>query len=136
MINKAIIIGYLGRDPEIRYTQGGKGVCTMSVGTTRRWRDSRSSHPQEETTWLRVIAWGHLGESCHAHLTKGRQIYVEGRIHVSTYTKDGVKRYATEIIADTVQFLGSAQGNSHREDGAVSQVRANNHPTDDDGIQF
>jgi len=106
-VNKAIIVGNLGRDPEIRYTQGGSAVCQLSVATTRAYTNKTSNERVEETEWHRIVVWGKQAEHCNNFLSKGRQVYVEGRIQTRSYEdKEGIKRYSTEVIADTVQFLG------------------------------
>src|SRR6478736_3719896 len=106
-LNKAMIIGRLGRDPEVRYTQGGQAVASFSVATDHKWTN-KSGEKQEKTEWHRIKAWGKLAELCAEYLSKGRQVYIEGRIETSEYTdKDGVKKYSTEINAQEVQFLDS-----------------------------
>ncbi|MCA9659614.1 MAG: single-stranded DNA-binding protein, partial [Myxococcales bacterium] len=109
-VNKAIIIGNLGRDPELRYTQGGQPVCRLAVATSRRFMNKRSNEMVEETEWHRITVWGKQAEHCNTYLTKGRQVYVEGRLKTSSYEKEGQRHYSTEIIADTVQFLSSGNG--------------------------
>ncbi|HFE46397.1 MAG TPA: single-stranded DNA-binding protein, partial [Nannocystis exedens] len=104
-INKAIVIGNLGRDPELRYTQGGQPVCRLAVATSRRYLNKRSNEMVEETEWHRITVWGKQAEHCNTYLTKGRQVYVEGRLKTSSYEKEGQRHYSTEIIADNVQFL-------------------------------
>jgi len=104
-INKVIIIGNLGRDPELKQTKGGGAVCTLNIATSRTWKD-KQDQKQEETEWHRVTVFGRQAESCTKYLAKGRSCYVEGRLKTSSYEKDGVKRYSTEIVANTVQFLG------------------------------
>ncbi len=109
-INKVILIGNLGRDPELRYTQSGTAVCTLSLATTRSY-NNRNNERVEETEWHRVVVWSKQAEFCNQYLSKGRQVYVEGRLQTRNYEdKDGIKRYSTEVIADTVQFLGSRGG--------------------------
>lgn len=106
-VNKVILIGHLGRDPELRYTQGGTPVCQLSVATTRAYTNKNNDRV-EETEWHRVVVWSKQAEHCNNYLSKGRQVYVEGRLQTRSYEdKDGVKKYSTEIIAETVQFLGS-----------------------------
>jgi single-strand DNA-binding protein len=106
-VNKVILIGNLGKDPELRYTQGGGPVANLSVATTRKWRNKQSNELVEETEWHRVSVFGQQAEHCNNYLSKGRMVYVEGRLRTRSYDdKDGVKRYSTEVIADTVQFLG------------------------------
>ena len=109
-INKVIIIGRLGADPEVRQVSSGNSVATLSVATSEKWTD-REGQAQERTEWHRVIAWGKLAEICGKFLAKGRQVYVEGRIQTRQWEdSQGQKRYTTEIVANTVQFLGSQQG--------------------------
>jgi single-strand DNA-binding protein len=107
MINKAIIIGNLGADPELRHTTSGQPVCEMRVATNESWVD-KSGEKQERTEWHRIIVWGKQGELAAKYLAKGRKVYVEGRIQTREWQdKDGNKRYTTEIVAQTVQFLDS-----------------------------
>ncbi|MCG8590660.1 MAG: single-stranded DNA-binding protein [Proteobacteria bacterium] len=119
-VNKAIIVGNLGRDPELRYTQGGSPVCQLSVATTRAYTNKNNDRI-EETEWHRIVVWGKSAEHCNNFLAKGRQVYVEGRIQTRNYEdKEGIKRYSTEIVADSVQFLGSrpeGNGNGQRGNG-------------------
>lgn len=106
-VNKVILIGNLGRDPELRYMQSGSPVAQLNVATTRRWRNKQTNEMVEETEWHRVSVFGPQAEHCNNYLSKGRQVYVEGRLRTRSYDdKDGIKRYSTEIVADTVQFLG------------------------------
>ena len=106
-LNKVMIVGRLGKDPEMRYTQGGQGVCSLSVATDSKWTD-KAGEKHEKTEWHRVKAWGKIAESASQYLTKGRLIYVEGRIETSEYTdKSGVKRWSTEIVASELHFLDS-----------------------------
>ncbi|MCK5098397.1 MAG: single-stranded DNA-binding protein [Desulfobacteraceae bacterium] len=108
-INKAIIVGRLGRDPEIRYSQQGTAVVNFSVATSEEWYDKASGEKKERTQWHRIVVFGKLAENCGKFLAKGRQVYIEGRIQTSDYEKDGQKHYATDIVANTVQFLGGKQ---------------------------
>lgn len=107
MINKVILVGNLGRDPEIGYTPSGTAKATLSVATTERWKDKTSGEMQERTEWHRVIAWGRLGEICGEYLAKGRQVYIEGKLQTRSWEKDGVTRYTTEIVANEMKMLGS-----------------------------
>lgn len=107
-VNKAIIIGHLGRDPELRYTQNNTACCNLNVATSRKYM--RGQEQVEETEWHRVVVWGKTGEACNQYLAKGRQVYVEGRLQTTSYEKEGVKRYSTQIVAETVQFLGGRDG--------------------------
>jgi single-strand DNA-binding protein len=105
-VNKVILIGNLGADPELRYTAGGTAVCKFNIATTEGYQDKQGSR-QERTDWHRVVAWGKLAETCGQYLAKGKQVYVEGRIHNNNWEKDGVKHYSYEIWADKMQMLGA-----------------------------
>lgn len=113
-INKVIIIGNLGSDPEVRYTPDGTAVANFSVATSEEWIDKNSGEKKKRTEWHRIVAWRRLGEICGEYLTKGRQVYVEGKLQTRSWEKDGITRYSTEIIANDVQFLG------RRADGTTS----------------
>ena len=109
-LNKVMILGNLGRDPEVRQTQSGKAVANFSVATTDAW--GQGEDRQERTEWHQVVVWGQLGETCGQYLTKGRQVLVEGRLQTRSYEdREGVKRSVTEIVAHQVQFLGGKNGN-------------------------
>ncbi len=106
-VNKVIIVGRLGQDPELKYTPTGAAVCNFSVATTESWAD-KSGQKQEKTEWHRVVVWGKLGELCNQYLAKGRQVFLEGSLQTRAWeAKDGGgKRYTTEINAKNIQFLG------------------------------
>lgn len=105
-INRAMLIGNLGSDPDVRTLNGGDVVCEFRLATSETWKD-KNGERQERTEWHTVVCWGGLAESCGEYLSKGRQVYVEGRIQTREWEdKDGVKRWSTEINAQTVQFLG------------------------------
>jgi len=106
-INKVILVGNLGANPEMRFTQGGQAVANLSVATTERWTD-KSGQKQEATEWHRVVVWGKQAEIVGQYLTKGRQVYIEGRIRTRQWQdQQGQKRYTTEIVAQRVQMLGA-----------------------------
>ncbi|WP_019139662.1 single-stranded DNA-binding protein [Noviherbaspirillum massiliense] len=110
-VNKVIIVGNLGRDPETRYMPNGEAVTNIAVATTESWKDKASGEKKELTEWHRITFYRRLAEVAGQYLKKGSQIYVEGRLQTRKWTdKDGVERYTTEIIADTMQMLGSRQG--------------------------
>jgi single-strand DNA-binding protein len=110
-VNKVIIVGNLGRDPETRYMPNGDAVTNIAVATTESWKDKNSGEKKELTEWHRITFYRKLAEIAGQYLKKGSQIYVEGRLQTRKWTdKDGVERYTTEIIADTMQMLGSRQG--------------------------
>ena len=119
-VNKVILVGRLGADPEVRQLTSGKSVCQLSLATSESWVD-RDGQRQEKTEWHRIVVWGKMAEVCGKHLAKGRQVYVEGRLQTRSWEdQQGQKRYTTETVANTVQFLGSAgdrasssQGNSY-----------------------
>ncbi len=107
-VNKVILIGNLGRDPEIRYSQQGTAIVNFSIATSEEWKDNQGQK-QERTEWTRVVVFGKMAEVCEKYLSKGRQVYVEGKLRTSSYEKDGQTHYSTDVIASTVQFLGSKQ---------------------------
>ncbi|UCF91218.1 MAG: single-stranded DNA-binding protein [Desulfobacterales bacterium] len=108
MINKAILIGNLGRDPEVRYTPSGVAVANFSIATSERWKDKDTGEMKERTEWHRIIAFGKLGETCGEYLSKGKQVYIEGRIQTREWDdKEGNKRSTTEIVASQMKMLGT-----------------------------
>ena len=110
-INKVILIGNLGRDPEVRYTPNGSAICNISVATTRNWKDKTSGDKVEETEWHRVVFYDRLAEIAGEYLKKGRPVYVEGRLKTRKWQdKDGAEKYTTEVIADNMQLLGGREG--------------------------
>ena len=105
MLNKAMLIGNLGADPELRYTQSGVAVASLRIATSRRWKD-KEGQQQEQTEWHNIVAWDRLGEICNEYLHKGSKIYVEGRLQTRKWQdQSGNDRYTTEIVASDVQFL-------------------------------
>ena len=110
-VNKVILIGNLGRDPEVRYTPSGSAVCNVTLATTRSWKSKDSGEKQEETEWHRVVFYDRLAEIAGEYLKKGRSVYVEGRLKTRKWTdKDGVEKYTTEVIAQEMNMLGSREG--------------------------
>jgi single-strand DNA-binding protein len=108
-VNKVILIGRLGRDPEIRYTPSGAAVANFSIATSEEWTDRESGQKQERTEWHRIVAWRRLGEICGEYLHKGSQIYIEGRLQTRAWEdREGNKRYTTEVVAQNMQMLGPA----------------------------
>jgi single-strand DNA-binding protein len=106
-VNKVILVGNLGNDPELRYTGGGTPVCNFSIATTDQWTDKTSGQKKESTEWHRIVAWRKLAEICGEYLSKGRQVYIEGKLQTRSWEKEGITRYTTEIVASDVQFLGA-----------------------------
>ena len=117
-INKVILIGNLGRDPEVRYTPNGSAICNVSVATTRNWKDKTSGDKVEETEWHRVVCYDRLAEIAGEYLKKGRPVYVEGRLKTRKWQdKDGKDVYTTEVIADNMQLLGGREGTGGGDSG-------------------
>lgn len=109
-INKVILIGRLGRDPEVRYTADGTAIANFSIATSEEWKDKGTGEKKERTEWHRIVAFRRLGEICGEYLSKGRQVYIEGRLQTRDWQdKDGIKRYTTEIVASQMQMLGSRE---------------------------
>ncbi|MBL0151371.1 MAG: single-stranded DNA-binding protein [Ideonella sp.] len=127
-VNKVILIGNLGRDPEVRYAPSGSAICNVTVATSRNWKDKTSGERQEETEWHRVVFYDRLAEIAGEYLKKGRPVYVEGRLKTRKWTdKDGVEKYTTEIVADQMQLLGSREGGGGgggADDGYASEGAA------------
>jgi single-strand DNA-binding protein len=114
MVNKVILVGNLGRDPEVRYTSGGQAVATLRIATSRSWTDKQSGQRKEETEWHDVEVWGKQAEQCGEYLAKGRQVYVEGRLKTDKWQdkQSGQDRYKVKIVAEGVRFLGGGGGRS------------------------
>ncbi|NNF97771.1 MAG: single-stranded DNA-binding protein [Desulfobacteraceae bacterium] len=140
-LNKAMIIGRLGRDPEIRYTPDGRAVSNFTVATSDKWKDKATGEPREKTEWHRVVAFGRLGEICGEYLGKGKQVFIEGRLRTRSWEKDGVTRYTTEIEATSMQMLGT-KGGSGENAGNSRPVQDQGYPeppipdAQDDDIPF
>lgn len=118
-VNRVILIGNLGRDPEVRYTTSGMAMCTLNIATSRAWKNKTSGEREEETEWHRVILMDRMAENAGEYLAKGRPVYIEGRLRTRKWTdKDGIERYTTEIVGEQMQFLGG------REDGASPKPAA------------
>ena len=116
-VNKVILVGNLGSDPELRSTAGGTSVCEFRLATNESWK-GKDGQMQDRTEWHRVVVWGRLGENCGKYLAKGRQVYLEGRVQTRSWEdKDGNKRYTTEIVARDVQFLGGGGGGGAKGEG-------------------
>ena len=142
-VNKVILVGNLGRDAELRYTPGGAAVATLNLATTEVWND-KGGQRQEKTEWHRIVLWGKQAESLQEYLTKGKQIYVEGRLQTRQWDdKDGNKRYTTEIKADRITLLGGGGGgrSASTDRGAAAMSPAGGdeppmEPITDDDIPF
>jgi len=108
-INKVILIGNLGADPELKYTPSSRALCNLRIATTEVFKD-KSGQRQERTEWHRVTVWGDQAENCSKYLSKGRSVYIEGKLQTRSYEKEGQKHYATDVVADRVVFLGGGGG--------------------------
>jgi len=127
-VNKVILIGNLGRDPELRYTQEGVAVSNFSIATSTEWKDKNSGEKKEKTEWHKIVAFGKLGEICGELLSKGKQVYIEGRLQTRSWEKDGVTRYTTEIVADQMRILGSRDGAPNTSSEPNSQPQDDENP--------
>jgi len=118
-VNKVILVGNLGKDPEVRYTPGGQAVAKFPLATTDNWTD-QGGQRQEKTEWHNVVVWGKQAENCGQYLAKGRQVYIEGSIRSRSYDdKEGNKRYITEVVAQRVQFLGGGGRGAPQHEGGT-----------------
>jgi single-strand DNA-binding protein len=118
-VNKVILIGRLGQDPEVRYTPSGQAVANFTMATSENWT-GKDGQKQERTEWHRIVVWGRLAELCKDYLRKGRQVYIDGKLQTRSWDdKEGKKRYTTEIVANTVQFLGTAPDKVETTDSNV-----------------
>ena len=147
-VNKVIVVGNLGKDPETRFLPDGKAVCSFSVATTDKWTDKATNEKKEATEWHRISSFGRLAEICGEYLKKGSQVYIEGKLRTRNWQdKEGQDRYTTEIIADTMQMLGSRSGmgggepREMREPSAAGEPRPAKKPAGqfqdmDDDIPF
>ena len=122
-INKVILVGNLGNDPDTKFTQGGMAITTLSIATTTVRKD-RDGNQQEKTEWHRVKLFGKLGEIAGEYLKKGREVYIEGRIEYGSYEKDGVKHYTTDIVADEMQMLGGRPEGASQGGGSGGYERS------------
>lgn len=140
-VNKAILIGNLGRDPELKYTPSGKAVATFTLATSERWT-GQDGQKQEATTWHNIVAWGRQAEVINEYLAKGRQVYIEGRIVNRSYDdKDGNKKYISEIVVQNFQFLGGGRegtggGGAERPQVADESAVPPGTPPDEDDLPF
>ena len=141
-INKVIIVGNLGQDPEIKYTAGGAAVTTLSIATSDSWKDKDSGMDQERTEWHRVVLWRRLAEVAGEYLKKGSKVYIEGQLQTRKWEQEGQTRYTTEIIAKDMQFLdsrGSSNNESTQKSSEMNDQSAADIPDsaiDDDDIPF
>jgi single-strand DNA-binding protein len=121
-VNKVILIGNIGKDAETKFTPGGVARTTFSIATSRRWKDKQTNEWKEETDWHNVVAW--RSENVSNYLTKGKQVYIEGRLQTRSYEKNGEKRYVTEVVCDDVILLGGAGNSDGGRQAAADPPRA------------
>ena len=138
-INKVILVGNLGQDPEVKYTAGGAAVTTLSLATSESWKDKDTGSDQEKTEWHRVVLWRRLAEIAGEYLKKGSKVYIEGQLQTSKWEQDGQTRYTTEVVGRDMQFLdsrGSSSSDSSSYDDINQDMSSQNLPdsgiTDDD----
>lgn len=132
-VNKVILIGNLGRDPEVRYTPDGKAVVNFGLATSLEWKDKTTGEKREKTEWHRIVAFGKLGEICGEYLSKGRQVYIEGRLQTRSWEQEGVTRYITEIVASEMQMLGAKGAES--SGGYAREPQQNTKPAQSQSYQ-
>lgn len=139
-VNKAIIVGRLGADPELKYFQNGDAVVNISVATSETWKDKGTGEKMERTEWHRVVAFRRLAEIIGEYLTKGSQIYIEGKLQTRSWEKDGITRYTTEIVANNMQMLDSKGNGGNRNGGGYGGGAPSTAPpssgSPDDDIPF
>jgi len=141
-VNKVILVGNLGVDPEVRFTPSGQAVANFRIATSESWKD-KDGQKQERTEWHRIVVWGKLGELCGEYLKKGRQVYLEGRLQTREWNdKEGKKNYTTEVVVSNVCFLGGGEGRKmegggRREEGGMQGYPPDSGPEPlDDDIPF
>ena len=133
-INKVILIGNLGADPEVRFTPGGQAVATFNIATNEKWKNKNTGAPEERTEWHKIVVWGKLAELCRDYLAKGRNVYIEGRLQTRKWDdKQGQTRYTTEIVAQTIQFLGAPGGGAGKDRGPITESDAVGSSPSNDG---
>lgn len=136
MVNRVILVGNLGRDPEVRFTANGRALARFSLATTERWTD-QDGNKQERTEWHNIVVWGKQAETCGQYLSKGRQVFIEGSIRSRQYEdKDGNKRSITEIVARDVRFLGGGRAPQEAAVSAPLGEEAVVAPAEEDDIPF
>jgi single-strand DNA-binding protein len=130
MVNKVMLIGNLGKDPETKFLNGGQAVCSMRIATSRKWTDKTSGQAKEETEWHDIEVWGKQAEACGEHLTKGRQVFVEGRLKTEKWQDktSGQERSRVKVVAENVRFIGGARGGQAEQHAETAPV--------DDGPPF
>jgi single-strand DNA-binding protein len=133
-VNKVILVGNLGRDAEVKVTPSGQSVASFSIATTETW--TKDGEKKEKTEWHRIVLWGRQADTLQPYLTKGKQIYVEGRLETRQWEKEGQKHYTTEVKADRIVLLGGGRGDRDRGDVGYADPMASAAPITDDDIPF
>ncbi len=135
-LNKVMIIGHLGRDPEMRYTPSGKPVTTFTVAVSRSW-NSGDGERHTETEWFNIVAWSNLAETCKQYLSKGQQVYIEGRLQTRRWDdKEGVKHSSVEIVANEMTFLSERREGGHTQEAAPAASEETEPPATDNEFPF
>ena len=138
-LNKVMLIGKLGRDPEIRYSQQGLAVVNFSIATSEQWTDKNTGERQEKTEWHRIVVFGKQAETCERYLSKGSRIYIEGRLQTRSWEKDGQTHYTTEVVASNFMFLGGRgdnnQGGGYQNQGGGYQQQGGGYQNQGGGYQ-
>jgi len=122
-VNKVILVGRLGKDPEMKYIDGGTGCCKFSIATDETWKDKNSGEKQQKTEWHNIVVWRKLAEICGQYLKKGSLVYIEGKMQTRSWKKDGAKHHSTEIVADEMRMLGSKPDSQSASAAAGSDTR-------------
>jgi len=136
MVNKVILLGRLGKDPQVKFMSNGNAKCSFSVATDEKWTD-KDGNKQEKCEWHNVVVWGKQAESCGQYLSKGRQVYIEGKVTTRSYDdKEGNKRYVTEIVARDVKFVGSKDDQRGTSNRAPAAAEVTTEVDEDEDIPY
>lgn len=136
-LNRVMLIGRLGKDPEIRYTQSGTAVCNFSIATSEQWTDKATGQKQEKTEWTNCVSFGKQAETLEKYLSKGSQVYIEGRLQTDTYEKDGQTHYSTKVVVGNFVFMGGKDEQKQERPAKQEHRQPYQMPDDDmDSIPF
>jgi single-strand DNA-binding protein len=136
MLNKTMLIGRLGRDPETKNSKDGLAITSFSMVTTLPWKDKATGEKKETTEWHRIVAFGKLAEICGEYLTKGKLIYVEGRLHTHSWEQDGITRYITEIVMSNMRILDTREGGKESDQSRPAENHMDNAPPPSEPMPF
>lgn len=135
-VNKVILIGNVGKDPDVKFTPGGQAVANFTIACNEQWKD-KAGEKQERVEWIRIVAWGKLAELCGQYLQKGRQVYIEGKMQTREWTdKENVKKWTTEVVAKEVTFLGKGEGRAEPAGAPAPDSAPGNPGPGEDDIPF